>query len=319
MDSFREPKWAGLRSRRREGAGLSRNSGSGPGPGGEESGGTIIVSAHPDDAALSVGGSVLSGFFRRPIVLVTVFSRGATAPYYTGSERGQSLYRLMLAEDDAFAQAAGLRLVQLGMTDAALCSTVGGEFVPARWASSIIRGRPPPNNARLERYACVLAEETSRISRWSLMEKFARLDSAYSSLRVRLAAVIGQNPGATLASPLALGLHPDHVIVASICRDLEAAGAPTVYFEDLPYAAAYGLPEIARHVERFSSCLEPRLVNVEAEMDAKIRNTRLYATQIGPKQVERVLRHARRLSPDGRPCERVWSRRAPDSRVQRTG
>lgn len=257
-----------------------------------------------------MGGSILSGYFQRPILLVSVFSRGATAPYHTGSERGQTLYDLMLAEDDSFAQAVGLRLVQLHMTDASLSSTVGGEFIPARWFSSILRGRPPPNNSPLERYAGILAEETPRVSRWTLMEKLARLDSAYFPLRVKLAAVLDENPGARLVAPLALGLHPDHVIVASICRDLEAGGASTVYFEDLPYAAAYELPEIADHVEHFSRGLEPTCVDVEAEMDSKIRNARLYATQVGPKQVERVLRHARRLSPEGRPCERVWIRRA---------
>lgn len=284
--------------RRKEGAARS-----------EQNLGTVVVSAHPDDAALSVGGSMLSGFFERPIVLVTVFSRGATAPYHTGRERGESLYRLMLAEDASFADAAGLRLVQLGMTDAALGSAVGEAFIPARWAASILRGRPPPNNSQLERYAGMLAEETPRVSRLSLMEKLVRLDSEYSALRAKLVAILDELPGATLASPLALGLHPDHVIAATVCRSLERENVPTVYFEDLPYAAAYQLAEIAHHVERFSRGLVPSCVDVESEMDAKIRNARLYATQVGPRQVERVLRHAKRISPDGRPCERIWTRK----------
>lgn len=274
-----------------------------------EKAGTIIVSAHPDDAALSVGGSLLSGFFAAPVVLVSVFSRGATAPYYTGAERGLSLDNLMLAEDSAYADAVGVPLLQLGMTDAALCSTFGGEFTPARWAASILRGRPPPNNNPLERYAGVLAEETPRVSRLPLMEKLARLDSAYAALKTKLSTILGDFPGARLASPLALGLHPDHVIVATVCRSLEGEGVPVVYFEDLPYAAAYEMREIERHVGRFSRGLEPKCIDVQAEMDIKIRNARLYATQVGPKQVERVLRHAGRLAPDGRPCERVWSRK----------
>jgi LmbE family N-acetylglucosaminyl deacetylase len=269
---------------------------------------TIIVSAHPDDAALSVGGSILSGFFERPIVLVSVFSRGATAPYHVGSERGQTLYNLMLAEDDAFAEAVELRLVPLEMIDAALGSAIGRDFIPARWVASVLRGRPPPNNSRLERTAGKLAEETSRVSRWSLMEKLARLDSDYSALRTKLASVIGESPGASLVSPLALGLHPDHVIVASICRSLEDEGVPTVYFEDLPYASSYGLPEIQRHVDRFAKGLVPTRVDVDAEMEAKIRNMKLYSTQVGPKQVRQVLAHARRLSGDGRAYERVWAR-----------
>ena len=277
----------------------------------EEEAGTIIVSAHPDDAAQSVGGSILSGFFERPIVLVTVFSRGATAPYYTGTETGQGLYNLMLAEDDALAEAAGLRLVQLHMTDAALGSSFGGEFIPARWAASILRGRPPPNNILLERYAGILAEETSRVSRWSLMEKLARFDSAHAALRVKLAAVLEEFPGARLASPLGIGLHPDHVIAASVCRDLEAGGVPTLYFEDLPYASNYPLTEIQRHVDRFAGGLVPTRVDVEAEMETKINNMKLYSTQVGPKQVRQVLAHARRLSPEGGLCERMWRRRAP--------
>jgi LmbE family N-acetylglucosaminyl deacetylase len=218
----------------------------------------------------------------------------------------------MLAEDDAFAGAAGLQLVQLGMIDAALASRVGGEFIPARWAASILRGRPPPNNSLAERYAEILAEETSRVSRWYLMDKLARLDSAYPVLRAKLEAVLAEFPGARLASPLALGLHPDHVIVASVCRLLEAGGVPTVYFEDLPYASNYALPEIQRHLGRFAKGLIPTLVDVDDEMEAKIRNIMLYGTQVGPKQIRRVLAHARRLSGNGRAYERVWTRGASD-------
>ena len=275
---------------------------------GEGRAGTIIVSAHPDDAALSVGGTILSGFFKSPMVLVSVFSRGATAPYHTGKETGKSLYNLMLAEDDAFANVAGVHLVELRMTDAALGSKFGGEFIPARWVTSLLRGRPPPNNSPLERYAGILAEETPRVSRWSLMDKLARLDSAYPVLREKLTTVLAEFPGATLASPLALGLHPDHVIVASVCRGLEAEGVPTLYFEDLPYASRYTLSDIQRHVERFAKGLVPTHVDVEAEVEGKIKNMKLYSTQVGPRQVNQVLAHARRLSYDGRAKERLWVR-----------
>ena len=142
------------------------------------------------------------------------------------------------------------------------------------------------------------------------MEKLARLDSAYPALRAKLAATLEEFPGATLASPLALGLHPDHVIVASVCRSLEAGGVPTVYFEDLPYASKYPLPEIQRHVERFAKGLVPTRVDVETEIETKIRNIKLYSSQVGPRQVRQVLAHARRISDDGRAYERVWARRS---------
>lgn len=267
--------------------------------------GTILVSAHPDDVALSVGGSILAGFFKRPLLLVTVFSYGGTAPFYHGSHDVENLFELMVKEDKTFANAIGSRLLQLKMNDAALDSKSGEHFKPLRWLSSIIRGRPPPNNNGFEFGLEGLTERVPRTLRWSLLKKLAELDVTYIHLKEKLSQVLSRFPDATLASPLSLGLHPDHVLVSSACQSL-AKNTRVYYYEDLPYSMGYSLDGIQRHITRFDKNLRPVLVDIDRVMDGKVENLRLYASQLGSWDITRVLKHSKRLTTNGRVYERVW-------------
>jgi LmbE family N-acetylglucosaminyl deacetylase len=267
--------------------------------------GTILVSAHPDDVALSIGGSILAGYFRRPLLLVSVFTYGGTAPFHRESQDIEVLFELMLKEDRAYAEAINSRLLSLDMTDAALSSRIGGRFEPLRWVSSVLRGPPPPNGSRFELGLERLALMVPRYIRWSLLESLSDLDAARFELREKLSQIISKFPEADVACPLSIGLHPDHVLVSTACRGLASSNRMR-YYEDLPYSMNYRLDGMQRHIRRFSKDLRPVWVNIEEELDTKLENLKLYKSQLGPVDIARVSAHARRLGQDGRAYERLW-------------
>src|SRR5450755_1046546 len=79
--------------------------------------GTLILSPHPDDAALSIAGALAKGLFPPPVTLVTVFDR---TNFGGGGELGglDETTALRAREDDSFAEMVGAEIIRLGMIDA---------------------------------------------------------------------------------------------------------------------------------------------------------------------------------------------------------
>ena len=270
---------------------------------------TILVSSHPDDVALSIGGSILSGYFRRPFLLVSAFSYGGWAPYLSGKHDKEIIFRQRTGEDVGYAKAIGSDLIQLGQRDAALECMFGADFNFQRWLASIIRGRVIRGEKKINWLENGLGNLTQfkvpRVIRWSVMEKMARFDRVYGELENKLNTIASRFPDATLVSPLAIGLHPDHVLVARACKGLSKK-MRTCYYEDLPYARDYPLSSIGHHLARFDPCLRPSLVDIEGVLNEKVEVLRLYESQLGPRDFDKVLSHAKRVDAGGRACERIW-------------
>ena len=212
-------------------------------------------------------------------------------------------------EDLAFARAVGASLTQLGFDDAALDCMFGSDFNVQRWVASILRGvvnrgegRPTWLEVGLSRLA---DSKIPRWLRWVLMERMGRFDLAYSRLEGTLASIASKSPEATLVCPLGLGLHPDHVLVTIACRQL-AKSMHICYYEDLPYARDYSLFSIGRHAARLDPDLRPVLVDVDCQLASKVAQLHLYNSQLGPKDFDKVMSHARRLAPNGKAYERIW-------------
>jgi len=269
------------------------------------------VSSHPDDVALSIGGSILAGFFRRPLLLVTAFSYGGWAPYFPGKHEVGIISQQRTNEDETFAKAIGAPLVQLGLQDAAAECMFGRGFNLQRWFASIAHGgviRGEEETTWLEDGLGRFAHyKVPRGLRWSLMERMGKLDRVYGSLTDILTQIASKLPGATLACPLGLGLHPDHVLVTTACKSL-AKFMPVCYYEDLPYARDYPLASIQRHATRLDPDLRPVRVDVERLLAIKLDNLHLYSSQLGPNDFDKVITHAKRLAINGRACERIWCR-----------
>lgn len=278
-----------------------------------ESPGTILVSAHPDDVALSIGGAILAGFFRRPLLLITVFSSGGWAPIQPGGYDAEMVSELRAREDERFSSSIGAQWQQFGLTDAGSSVSFGKSLDGMRWISSIVRGEVIRSNEAevgrvtrgFERRAGGLAGRIPRPPRLSMMEILARFDRVNVELDQKLADIITRFPDASIASPLALGLHPDHVLVACAVRRL-AKTRTVFYYEDLPYARTYTQSEVQSHVGRFRSGLESVLVDIVNVVEGKIDNLRLYSSQLRAKDLENVRKYARNLAGNGKAYERFW-------------
>ncbi len=248
---------------------------------------TILVSPHPDDIALSVGGMIIGNMLPKPLLNVTIFTRSAHASYgYRGMSTfiGKALPRRLPVvtrflkslsvmeisrhrkrEDLRFFKSLGIPSIDLNLFDAPL------------------RGYRNPMKA---------SQTTKKDS-----ATFEAIRSAI--LKLTLNAESGY-----LLAPLGLGNHIDHLIVKNACLTANGPLLP-VYYEDLPYTADLSLAEIDRIVESFDSSLQPLIFEINEYLGTKIANAKLYSTQVGKKEIERTVRHAKRLSPNGA-CERLW-------------
>jgi LmbE family N-acetylglucosaminyl deacetylase len=274
--------------------------------------GTLLISSHPDDVALSVGGSIAKGFFPEPLLLVTVFSRGGTAIHYGGARKA-GIDSMRAEEDMEFATAIGARLLQFGLADASASMSPGPEFNSIRWVSSVTRSmttrRSPLSQGGLlvgvEAGLESLTRTVPRALKWSFLPELSRLDRGYSEMKYKLSTLISRFPGFVVACPLALGLHPDHILVNTACRD--AVGRDLLWFyEDLPYASAYRPSGILRHVAQIRADLRPVYVDFEDKKGVKLGNLRIYASQVGPSDYRKVMRYAETVIPGGRAHERIW-------------
>jgi len=267
---------------------------------------TVMISPHPDDVAYSVGGAILSGFFPKPFLIVTAFTVSVTAPCFDGVHDVATVSSLRASEDEAFAKKVNSQILRLDLPDAGFDGATGRHFFRLMLLSSLLYGWPPPRGA-MQRSFRRGASRVPLTLRSAFLQKLARFDRERSVLSARILSVLSEFPDAVLVSPLGLGNHPDHIVLASACKDLRHNASRMYYYEDLPYAAAYTLRQIQRYVEFLDKKLRPISVEIDLGIERKISNLLLYSSQVSPKQVDSVLEHARTLSPNDGFHERIWT------------
>jgi LmbE family N-acetylglucosaminyl deacetylase len=274
---------------------------------------TLALSPHPDDIALSLGGAILSGFFARPILLVSFFTISKYAPFYTGDNTVANISKIRGLEDKAFAQSTGLYLQNMKKPDAPLRNQNQPYSSPLLLMSSLLTGFP-----KLSRIpgARILRSRMPLNAKSILLRKTARLDRTRLVVADQIRELLLNFPDATILSPLALGNHPDHVVLASICERLESRKSGIYYYEDLPYASKYELRKIERHVKSFDKNLEPVLVPIQSVFEEKIKNLSNYSSQLGSYEINSVTEHAKRLDESG-VFERLWTRSTKASLLTR--
>lgn len=265
---------------------------------------TLLVSPHQDDIALSLGGSILSGLFAKPILVLNVFTTSSYAPLYSGDRDVINISKIRASEDDTFAKSLGLTHLDLGLRDALLRWKLHQDIFPLLAASSLIRGWPPPHSRPAEK----LSRHFSKVPitlKAAILQKMARFDKTYTMVKTQISNVISRCPNAIVVSPLSLASQPDHVVVACACRDISSRASNMIYYEDLPYAWRYKIREIPKHVNQFDRHLLPRLIDVGSVFDAKMKNLQAYSSQLDQTEIEAVVKHARRLDQSGI-FERLW-------------
>ena len=241
--------------------------------------GTLVLSPHADDAALSVGASLMLGVFRPPVRMATLFGR---SNYALGAFHSdwREVTRLRRSEDEAFSSTIGLVSRFLDLPEASLRPDLGHGGV---WARDISESFPEPPE---------------------LMQALRSLLSEFTP--------------ALLVAPLGLGHHKDHLLVQRAARRL-ANGGPRqiVFYEDLPYAERLTVREITRHAKAVDARLEPRSISITEVLDRKIRALDCYSSQLEREHIDATRRHALgrsgwwsrllRRPTSGGACERLWT------------
>lgn len=242
-----------------------------------------VLSAHQDDAAYSIGATI-DALARRScaVRILNVFTVSRYAPNLPVATL-EDVCHARVREDRAFlaAVASGVTLENLGRLDAPLRSEAYARGVR----------RPGDLDAEERREAEALAGQIRSLG-----------------------------CGGPILLPLALGNHIDHRITLEGCL-AASAGLELGFYEDLPYAAELTEEEIRARVSSLHSSagaeLRPVLIGTGGprQLAWKTRIAHLYASQLKPRDLDRILSHAGRLG--GR--ERLWLTDALAGQLSRAG
>jgi LmbE family N-acetylglucosaminyl deacetylase len=230
----------------------------------------LLLSPHLDDAAFSLGATLLDGRIAAGTV-VNVY----TASCCTADDGDDDVARVSArrgAEDAAFFAALPARLhtVCLGLLDAPLRRGIAETAVCT-----------VPSSGRDQ-------------------DEIVSLAAALRPLR--------QGAGLLLA-PLGVGGHVDHRVAHGAACLMAGEGWPVAFYEDLPYAGGVALPEIeagaAAAGARIGRRLEPVLLPAGPAGSRKAEAVSTYASQVDASTLERIRLHGARLG-GGTLAERVW-------------
>ena len=282
----------------------------------------VLVSPHPDDAAFSVGGLLSGGALGSLVLGVTVFTRSQATTYgepaltralgaplnLLSSQprvnrlrqkiRVLEVTRLRRLEDARYFKAIGVPRMDLNLLDAPLRGY--------GWYPQVSAAYPRTLDVDVARKDPILGALVLRFD--NLVSSL--VDKANSS-SVRPSESSQNSDRCVMLLPLGLGGHVDHLLVREACSSLDKDN-PRVYYEDLPYAESLTEDEIVRTARGFDPGLEPHLFSIRKSLARKVENLRLYKSQVGAKEVERVSRYATRLGDNLDPFERLWYRQLPE-------
>jgi LmbE family N-acetylglucosaminyl deacetylase len=232
--------------------------------------GTLVLSPHFDDAALSIGGSLAAHVFPEPVSIYTVFgvSNYTKNTFHPGCREVTSLRR---REDSRYAAALGARSAFADFKEAGL--RIGCDF------ESIFRSPVNTNPC-----------------------KPARFDRAIEGI------VVDRHPRLLLC-PAGIGDHWDHFLVCrAILKTKLEVELPVLFYEDLPYAEQVGPMCAKRFVVSLDHRLHS--ITIPIDWPKKRAGLNYYPSQLGEDDVERVRKYTRDLAKGERakgPCERLWT------------
>lgn len=242
----------------------------------------VCISPHADDAALSCGGILARQVARsRPALVVTVFA-GDPPPPEALTPFARTLHREWGDPPHPMAHRRTedtRALAVLGCSGQTWTYRDAVYRHPAYDSGDAIFG-PPADEAALE-----------------------------EELRERCAAV----PAGLWLFPLGVGRHVDHQLLFRVGWQLQQAGRPVAFYEDLPYVAWEGTP--ALRLAALGRPLWPGRIEITPFWSVKTAAISCYPsqfaalTQHGVPLLEVVERYAAALAVSGY-VERLWSGRA---------
>lgn len=229
----------------------------------------VILSPHNDDAAFSLGGTILSGFFKN-ITLVTIFSISRENVSDDNADINY-ITKIRKKEDVDFFKKIKRRITKLYLDrlDAPLRLNIE--------SNQVFRNISKKDNIEIK-----------------YLNKF-------------LKQFIKKND--VLLIPLGLGGHVDHLIVQKSIIPMTQHGNAIAFYEDLPYAARLSLLEIKRTIKKiekiYSIQLVPYIITPKLNLNNKINAIKIYKSQINNNTILNINKHSNRII-NGNLAERIW-------------
>lgn len=218
---------------------------------------TILVSPHSDDIAYSLGGTLLTEYFDRPAMLVTVFTK-SNFSLRMKLNNSEEITKIRCLEDAEFAKETKIEYRGLNLPE------------------SPIRGKKTHKEIF----------ESSEPDQ----------DPVFKNVYLSLSKLIKEFPDALVVSPMSLGGHLDHKIVHESCLAIcKENNIKISFYEDLPYASFLTLKQIEDKAFEIDPSLRPYKIDITQTFKRKLTNLKIYKTQIGKKKPREVFIHATRI------------------------
>jgi LmbE family N-acetylglucosaminyl deacetylase len=246
----------------------------------------VVVSPHPDDAALSCGGAIAAFGARAERVLVLTVCTASPPAGTRFNAMSESLHR---AQGASAAELFRLRRTE----DVRACGLLGADVVHGDLLDAPYR-HPRAYDTRARLFGTLAPDD----------DAVARVSHLLQALGERL-------PGATLHAPLGVGGHVDHRATHAAAREADGF-ARRLFYEDFPYAAQVPGAVDAR-LASAGGTFAPVAFDVGATLARKLEAIRAYESQIAilfgtdAKMARMVEAHARACGDVATPiAERLW-------------
>lgn len=231
---------------------------------------TLLISPHSDDIAYSLGGTLLTNYFEKPISLLTVFTKSNFSP------------RLKLNDPEEITKIRHLE-------DIEFTKKIGIEYMSFHFPEPPLRGK------------------TSNEEIFGNLDPCS--DPVYNQVYLSLSKLIKQFPNALVVSPMSLGENIDHKIVSEACLSIcQENGIEISFYEDVPYASLLTLKQIENKAFEIKPDLKPYRIDITPKFNEKLENLRMYKTQIGRRIPKGVFTHSVRIGIENTKfVETIWA------------
>ncbi len=202
---------------------------------------TLLVSPHPDDIAISIGGALLQDFFMKPIMMVTIFTKSNYSPKIKTNNIEMSS-KIRQLEDIEF------------------ISKVKIDYLHFEFSEPPLRGYSHDGM-----FKCNEPES----------------DPLYEEIYNSLSKLIRSYPFELIVSPIGLGNHIDHIMTCDICFKIARENnIKIIFYEELPYASFLSFKQIKIKANSISQYLQPIKIDITSKFNEKINNIKIYKSQL---------------------------------------
>ncbi|EML6324644.1 PIG-L family deacetylase [Bacillus cereus] len=221
----------------------------------------IIVSPHPDDAVLSLAGTI--GHFLRNnerCLVVNIFNGR-----FEGNEALSEIAMKYLKEDlnvqtVSLSDAYNLQKIRMKEDYSALCY-IGVESQNLNYKDAIYRGNPP-----------YYPTEKHLFSNLNVNE-YGLINNIVSSLRR-----FSTSRKIQYLFPLGVGNHIDHRIAFEVGFQMHQMGKSIIFYEEVPYSLDF--TEVKNKIQEINLDLKCEYIDITSFKKKKIEAIKLYKSQI---------------------------------------